>query len=93
MNATQRMARTGPAQTEDPIDIGAENARQGARTGYMRRVLSVSLTLAVLAMVVLWFVFFRPTPPAPHATANPTPATLAPNTNPAPGAATPVGGQ
>ena len=91
MNAMQRMARTGGTQTEGHPDIGAEDARQGARTGYMRRVLTVSLTLAVLVMVVLWFVFFRPTPP--HPTAGASPATVAPNTNAAPGAATPVGSQ
>ena len=93
MNATQRMARTQSPQTEGHPDIGAEDARQGARTGYMRRVLTVSLTLAALAMVVVWFVFFRPTPPTRHSAAGASPATLGPTSNAAANPATPVAGQ
>ncbi len=36
-------------------DIGAQDARQGAETGTVRWVLRVSLGLAVLAGVVIYF--------------------------------------
>ncbi|MGH6829106.1 MAG: hypothetical protein ACREFW_09380 [Rhizomicrobium sp.] len=40
-------------------DIGAEQARQGAETGTVRWVLHISLILAIVAGIILYFSFFR----------------------------------
>jgi len=39
-------------------DLSAQDARQGAETGTVRWVLRVSLALAVLAGLVIYFSFF-----------------------------------
>jgi len=45
--------------TENRKDISTQDARQGAETGTVRWVLRISLGLAVLAGLVLYFSFFR----------------------------------
>ena len=47
------------AAQEGPKTLTAQEARQGAETGTVRRVLRISLGLAVLAGLVLYFHFFR----------------------------------
>jgi hypothetical protein len=49
------MATTKDGHTE----LSAEEARQGAETGTVRWVLHISLGLAVLAGIVIYFSFFR----------------------------------
>ena len=48
------MAMTGNHQ-----ELSAQEARQGAETGTVRWVLRISLGLAVLAGLILYFSFFR----------------------------------
>lgn len=45
--------------TDNRKDLSAQDARQGAETGSVRWVLRISLGLAVLAGVVIYFSFFR----------------------------------
>jgi hypothetical protein len=40
-------------------ELTADEARQGAETGTVRWVLSISLGLAVLAGIIIYFSFFR----------------------------------
>ncbi|HXL70576.1 MAG TPA: hypothetical protein VN935_04965 [Rhizomicrobium sp.] len=49
------MATTKDGHTE----LSAGEARQGAETGTVRWVLHISLGLAVLAGIVIYFSFFR----------------------------------
>lgn len=42
--------------------IEAQDARQAMKTGYMRRVLAVSVVLAVLAMAAAFWAFHRSAP-------------------------------
>lgn len=49
------MATTKDGHTE----LNTEEARQGAETGTVRWVLYISLGLAVLAGIILYFSFFR----------------------------------
>ena len=44
---------------EPKTTLTAEQARQGKELGVMRYVLYISLTLAVLAGVIIYFSFFR----------------------------------
>jgi len=44
---------------EERKDLNAVEARQGAETGTVRWVLHISLALAVIAGIVIWFSFFR----------------------------------
>jgi hypothetical protein len=39
-------------------EISAEQARQGRKPGIVRYVLGMSLALAVMAMVIVYFAFF-----------------------------------
>lgn len=48
------------AQGRGGEQMGAEKARQGMRTGYMRRVLTISVVLAVVAMLAAWLWIARP---------------------------------
>jgi hypothetical protein len=43
---------------DEPKTIGTQDARQGKELGIMRYVLTISLALAVLAGVVIYFIFF-----------------------------------
>jgi hypothetical protein len=45
--------------TDNHKDLNAQEARQGAETGTVRWVLHISLGLAVLAGIILYFSFFR----------------------------------
>jgi hypothetical protein len=45
--------------TDNRKELSAEAARQGAETGTVRWVLRISLGLAVLAGLILYFSFFR----------------------------------
>lgn len=49
-------------------ELNTEQARQGASTGYMRRVLTISLMLGVMALAgaIAWF---SGSSPNPHVTA------------------------
>jgi hypothetical protein len=40
-------------------ELNAQEARQGAETGTVRWVLHISLGLAVLAGIIVYFTFFR----------------------------------
>jgi hypothetical protein len=40
-------------------DLNTVQARQGVETGTVRWVLHISLALAVIAGLVIWFSFFR----------------------------------
>jgi hypothetical protein len=42
-----------------PKEISAQDARQGKELGVMRYVLHISLALAVLAGVIIYFSFFN----------------------------------
>ena len=44
---------------QDRKDLGTDQARQGVELHAMRWVLHISLALAVLAGIVLYFSFFR----------------------------------
>jgi hypothetical protein len=44
--------------TDDRKELSAQDARQGAETGTVRWVLRISLGLAVLAGLVIYFSFF-----------------------------------
>ncbi len=44
--------------TDDHKDLSAQEARQGMEAGTVRWVLRISLALAVLAGVVIYFSFF-----------------------------------
>lgn len=48
--------RTTPQRSEAP-ELGTTEARQGVKRPMVGRTLAISLTLAVLAMIILWFVF------------------------------------
>ena len=48
------------AEPQGGEHIGSQDARQGMKTGYMRRVLTVSLMLAVVAMLGAWLWIARP---------------------------------
>jgi hypothetical protein len=43
----------------DRKDVGTDRARQGAETGTVRWVLHISLGLAIVAGIILYFSFFR----------------------------------
>jgi hypothetical protein len=45
--------------TDNHKDLSAQDARQGAETGTVRWVLRISLVLAVLAGLVIYFSFVR----------------------------------
>lgn len=47
------------ATADDRKDLNAVDARQGVETGTVRWVLRVSLILAVVAGIVIYFSFFR----------------------------------
>ncbi len=47
---------------EQPTDISEQDARQGKKLGVMRYVLSISLTLAVIAGIFIYVSFFQGTP-------------------------------
>ena len=47
------------AVTGNHRELSTQEARQGAETGTVRWVLRISLALAVLAGLVLYFRFFR----------------------------------
>jgi hypothetical protein len=47
------------ATIEKHTDLNTNEARQGAETGTVRWVLRISLGLAVLAGIVIYFSFFR----------------------------------
>jgi hypothetical protein len=40
-------------------DMGTEDARQGVETGTVRWVLHISLGLAIVAGIIIYFTFFR----------------------------------
>jgi hypothetical protein len=40
--------------------IGSQDARQGLKTGHMRWVLGISVTLAVVVLSGIWFFYPRP---------------------------------
>jgi hypothetical protein len=89
-----------PEALQGHPNIGAENARQGAKTGYMRRVLVVSTLLAAIALVGTWLWLSRTTPTTPTAMTAPAAAPATPegpvpprDASPAPGAPTPAGPQ
>jgi hypothetical protein len=44
---------------EERKDLNTVQARQGVETGTVRWVLHISLALAVIAGLVIWFSFFR----------------------------------
>lgn len=44
---------------DDRKDLSAKDARQGVETGTVRWVLHISLGLAILAGIILYFTFFR----------------------------------
>lgn len=44
---------------DDNKELDAQDARQGAETGTVRWVLCISLGLAILAGIILYFSFFR----------------------------------
>jgi len=44
---------------DDRKDLNTVEARQGVEPGPVRWVLQISLVLAVIAGLVLWFSFFR----------------------------------
>jgi hypothetical protein len=46
------------AVTDNREDLSAQDARQGAETGTVRWVLRISLGLAVLAGIIVYFSFF-----------------------------------
>jgi hypothetical protein len=46
------------AMADNRKDLNAVEARQGVATGRVRRVLQVSLALAVMAGMVVYFSFF-----------------------------------
>ncbi len=46
------------AVTDNRKDLSTEEARQGVETGTVRWVLRISLGLAVLAGVIIYFSFF-----------------------------------
>ena len=45
---------------QDRKDLTTDQARQGVELHAMRWVLHISLALAVLAGIIIWFSFFRP---------------------------------
>lgn len=45
-------------KTEDLKHVPPTEARQGQKVGRMRYVLSISVTLAVIALFVAWLVFW-----------------------------------
>jgi hypothetical protein len=47
------------ATRDDGRNLDAQDARQGAETGTVRWVLRISLGLAVVAGIVIYFSFFR----------------------------------
>ena len=47
------------SMTDNRKDLSGQEARQGAETGTVRWVLRISLGLAVLAGVVIYFSFFH----------------------------------
>ena len=44
---------------DDRKDLNTVEARQGVETGTVRWVLQISLVLAVIAGLILWFSFFH----------------------------------
>jgi len=44
---------------DEPKEISAQDARQGKELGVMRYVLHISLALAVLAGIIIYFSFFN----------------------------------
>lgn len=44
---------------DDRKELNTVEARQGVETGTVRWVLHISLALAVIAGLVIWFSFFR----------------------------------
>ena len=60
-------------QDTEPLggeQIGSQDARQGMKTGYMRRVLTVSVVLAVVAMLAAWLWIARPKTMVPDTSHN-----------------------
>ena len=47
---------------DQPTDISAQDARQGKKLGVMRYVLGISLTLAIVAGVIIYSGFFQGVP-------------------------------
>lgn len=47
------------ATRDDGRNLDAQDARQGAETGTVRWVLRISLGLAVVAGLIIYFSFFR----------------------------------
>jgi hypothetical protein len=44
---------------ESRKNLNAQDARQGAETGTVRWVLRISLSLAIVAGIIIYFSFFR----------------------------------
>jgi hypothetical protein len=57
MPQNERMAMPDN-NASDRKDLNAQDARQGVETGTVRWVLRISLALAVLAGVIIYFSFF-----------------------------------
>ena len=51
------LERTGARDDEPHVEVEPREARQGEPRLMVRRTLLISLTLAVLAMIILWLVF------------------------------------
>ena len=47
------------AMKDDRTELGTDEARQGAETGTVRWVLHISLGLAIIAGIIIYFSFFR----------------------------------
>jgi hypothetical protein len=45
--------------TDGHKELDAQDARQGAETGTVRWVLHISLGLAIVAGIIIYFTFFR----------------------------------
>lgn len=49
---------SGPHEDEHPAELTPVEGRQGMMTGHMRYVLAISLSLAVIMMIVIWLAYF-----------------------------------
>ena len=59
MDARTHLERADPGHAPE---LTPEEARQGAKTGFMRRILTVSVVLAVIALIGAWLWTARPHP-------------------------------
>jgi len=46
-----------PQRDENPTELTPVEGRQGMMTGHMRYVLAISLSLAVIMMIVIWLAY------------------------------------